>query len=159
MRALTLTQPWASLVAIGAKKIETRSWPTRYRGPLAIHASARFPRSCQDLCAKPPFLGPLAGTYRQNRAGQFYLDEWLKNIPLGAVVAVATLVDCRPTGVTLSTLPFGADWLPAEDSPEYAFGDFSPGRFGWLLENVQRLKPPIPAKGALGVWEWDRAGA
>lgn len=38
MKAVTLTQPWATLVAIGAKQIETRSWPTNYRGPLAIHA-------------------------------------------------------------------------------------------------------------------------
>jgi hypothetical protein len=40
MKGLTLTQPWATLVAIGAKRIETRSWPTRYRGLLAIHAGA-----------------------------------------------------------------------------------------------------------------------
>ncbi len=39
MKALTLTQPWAHLVAVGAKRVETRSWPTPYRGPLAIHAA------------------------------------------------------------------------------------------------------------------------
>ena len=43
MKALTLTQPWASLVAIGAKRIETRSWSTPYRGLLAIHAAKGFP--------------------------------------------------------------------------------------------------------------------
>ena len=41
MRALSLRQPWASLIADGHKTIETRTWRTRYRGPLAIHASAR----------------------------------------------------------------------------------------------------------------------
>ena len=40
MKVLTLTQPWATLVAIGAKRIETRSWATKYRGPLLIHAAA-----------------------------------------------------------------------------------------------------------------------
>jgi hypothetical protein len=44
MKALTLTQPWATLVAIGAKTIETRSWPTSYRGPLAIHAAKGYPK-------------------------------------------------------------------------------------------------------------------
>ncbi len=39
MKALTLTQPWASLVAVGAKRIETRSWETNYRGTIAIHAA------------------------------------------------------------------------------------------------------------------------
>lgn len=39
MKALTLTQPYATLVAIGEKRLETRSWRTSYRGPLAIHAA------------------------------------------------------------------------------------------------------------------------
>ena len=43
MKAITLTQPWATLVAIGAKRIETRSWRTFYRGPLAIHAGKTLP--------------------------------------------------------------------------------------------------------------------
>src|SRR5271166_4355910 len=43
MKALTLTQPWATLVAIKAKRIETRSWRTSYRGPFAIHAGKSFP--------------------------------------------------------------------------------------------------------------------
>ena len=41
MKALSLRQPWANLIADGRKTIETRTWRTRYRGPLAIHASAR----------------------------------------------------------------------------------------------------------------------
>src|SRR5258708_5270609 len=43
VKALTLWQPWASLIAVGAKTIETRSWSTSYRGPLAIHAAKRKP--------------------------------------------------------------------------------------------------------------------
>ncbi len=39
MKTLTLTQPYASLIAFGAKRIETRTWATTYRGPLAIHAA------------------------------------------------------------------------------------------------------------------------
>lgn len=41
MKALTIWQPWATAIAIGAKRIETRSWETHYRGPIAIHAAAR----------------------------------------------------------------------------------------------------------------------
>ena len=51
MKALTLYQPWATLVAIGAKKIETRSWSTPYRGPLAIHAG-----KCRDYIFDQSFL-------------------------------------------------------------------------------------------------------
>src|SRR5260370_42147173 len=43
MKALTLWQPWASLVAFEEKKVETRTWATKYRGPLAIHAAVRMP--------------------------------------------------------------------------------------------------------------------
>ena len=43
MKALTLWQPWASLVALGHKRIETRCWSTKYRGDLAIHAAAKLP--------------------------------------------------------------------------------------------------------------------
>ena len=42
MKCLSLWQPWASLVVIGAKRFETRSWPTNYRGPLLIHAAQRW---------------------------------------------------------------------------------------------------------------------
>ncbi len=39
MKTLSLLQPWATLVVMGVKQIETRSWRTDYRGPLLIHAS------------------------------------------------------------------------------------------------------------------------
>lgn len=61
MKALSLTQPWATLVAIGAKRLETRSWSTTYRGPLAIHAAKRFPRNCQELVLHEPFASALDG--------------------------------------------------------------------------------------------------
>jgi hypothetical protein len=48
MKALTLIQPWATLVALGEKQIETRSWDTKYRGPLAIHAGKKIDKSVFD---------------------------------------------------------------------------------------------------------------
>src|SRR6266567_3747703 len=53
--ALTLTQPFATLVAGGAKHLETRSWSTSYRGPLAIHAAKGFPADAEALCEVSPF--------------------------------------------------------------------------------------------------------
>jgi ASCH domain len=60
MKALTVAQPWATLIAIGAKRIETRSWMTRHRGPLAIHAARAFPRIARDLARTSPFAEALA---------------------------------------------------------------------------------------------------
>ena len=58
MKALTLYQPWATLIAIGAKKIETRSWGTNYRGPLAIHAGKN--REWEYLINETPFYKALS---------------------------------------------------------------------------------------------------
>lgn len=145
MKALTLWQPWASLIAFGAKQIETRSWDTRYRGPLAIHAGKGFPLECRALCAEEPFRSALQAAE---------IPDW-QALPLGAVVAVVTVADCRPTGRTLSSYPFAPEWLPEEGSPERAFGDYRPGRYGWFLENILRLPEPVPAKGRQGLWNWE----
>lgn len=61
MRAITLMQPWASLIALGAKRYETRSWKTHYRGPLAIHSSRDFSKASRALCHCEPFARPWPG--------------------------------------------------------------------------------------------------
>jgi len=140
MKALTLRQPYATLVAIGAKRVETRSWRTRYRGPLAIHAAATFPLQARELCSREPFRSALlAGGYEQ-----------VDSLPLGGVIARCRLVDCLPTSAAA-----GSDHgeLPPAASDEWEFGDYSPGRFMWLLADVESIEPR-PARGALGLWEW-----
>ncbi len=53
MKALTLWQPWATLVAMEVKKIETRCWTTKYRGELAIHAAKGFPKDARAFTLEP----------------------------------------------------------------------------------------------------------
>jgi activating signal cointegrator 1 len=150
---LSLLQPWATLIAIGAKRIETRSWSTLYRGPLAIHASKkptgqrRWP--CEelfnDLAEQRCDFGRLFG-------GPNTFDV----LPFGCILAVCSLVDCRYTG-DYYPLHEGAPWvkeLYRTDSHETDLGDFGPNRYGWFLEDVRRLPQPVPAKGALGLWQF-----
>jgi hypothetical protein len=140
MKTLTLLQPWATLVALEAKRIETRSWYTTYRGPLAIHAAKRMPKAAISLCWEAPFRTALeTGGYR---AGDGPASNPF-GLPLGAVIAVAALLDVR--SIRLEN-------QPAE--PEYSFGDYTPGRFAWILRDVHRLTEPVPARGRLGLWEW-----
>lgn len=147
MKALSLTQPWASLVASGAKRIETRSWSTSYRGRVAIHASKGFPLDCRVLCSTQPFLRELT------RAGLS-----VPEMPLGAIVATATLAECFLTGDTLnyrhvSRTVRGAHGLTYDITPqEIEFGNYEPGRYGWVLVDVCQLPTPIRCKGALGLW-------
>ena len=125
MKALSLTQPWATLVATGKKQIETRSWSTRYRGPLYIHAAKGFPPSAREF-ALQVYGNPAI----------------LPNIPRGAIIARAWLLDVCPTADMWSKI-----------SPEEArYGDYTPGRFAWVLTNIKQLEP-IPWKGALGLFE------
>lgn len=142
MQAITLTQPWATLVAIGAKTIESRSWATRYRGPLAIHAGKGFPKWARELACTDPFIGHL----RQNQAGQFYVNDVLDSLPLGAIVATCHLVDCwRTTDVRLHDILTDQEGM---------FGDYRDDRWAWILGDIVALPEPVPAKGALGLWEW-----
>ena len=132
MRALSLTEPWATLVAIGAKQWETRIWSTPYRGRLAIAAAKSFPRECYELVDTQPFAAALF-----NDAVRPVISRW----HLGHIIAVVDLIDC---------IRITANNAPPE--PEFSFGDYTPGRFMFKLENVRRLATPVPCKGALGIW-------
>jgi hypothetical protein len=153
MQAITLTQPWASLVAIGAKRIETRSWGTSYRGPLAIHAAKGFPLEAVALCGQEPFATALLPGYEDTRlwsSGRRALSG--PDIPTGAVVATCTLIDCvRIVSGDTARRMFTLHAAPEERS----FGDYTVGRMMWLLGAVVRLPEPIPARGSLGLWEWE----
>jgi hypothetical protein len=138
MKALTLTQPWATLVAIGAKRIETRSWSTQYRGPLAIHAAKGIKEEHFVLARFGEFQKALSPFYPEVLHQHSY-PTW----PLGAIIAVCELTDCLEIQPLSFIIP---------DKPERSFGDYTPGRFAWILGNVHQLKEPIPAHGALGLW-------
>jgi hypothetical protein len=136
MKALSLWQPWATLIAIGAKCYETRSWAVGYRGPIAIHAAKRQDYDSLALCLEEPFRQELiAGGIR-----------YPKQLPFGAIVAVATLHDCHLCKGVWVPNPAGAPH-------ELAFGDFSPGRYAWVLHAVRPLKSPVPCRGFQGLWD------
>ena len=160
MKAITLTQPWATLVAIGAKQIETRSWATRYRGPLAIHAAAGL----GPVGGRRGLVRVLCGSPFQNTLGPIY-GYGVMNIdamPRGAIVARCELVDCVPSEKIMAA--FGA-YGPEDQTggrvlwpltdQELAFGNYAPGRYAWLLADARPLATPIPARGQLGLWNWE----
>lgn len=140
MKALTLKQPWASLVACGAKRVETRSWSTGYRGPIAIHASKAFAGEDAVLVERPPFVSALKCSWRE--------------LPTGAIVATGLLVDVVPTQQVFALLQEQIRNGDRGDraSHELAFGNFGPERFAWILEAVAPLREPIAHRGMLGLW-------
>jgi hypothetical protein len=136
-----MTQPWATLLASGAKHWETRSWPTDYRGPIAIHAAKAFPRGCIELCLEQPFA-------RELRMAGITVPN---DLPRGAVIAIGVLTKVVSTS-PLWTLGGSTDLRNLSDE-EDAFGDFSPGRYAWKIDIFRKVNP-VPARGALGLWEW-----
>lgn len=133
MKAISLWQPWASLVAVGAKEYETRSWPTSYRGPLVIHAAKRWTPLEVAAALDPHFKSALKA------AG---LNP--THLPLGAALCVVDLVDV----VTTESVRWDID------STERAFGNYTDGRFAWKLANIRTFDVPIPWLGHQGLWDY-----
>ena len=123
-KAISLWQPWASLMALGLKKNETRSWATQYRGPLYIHAAKKviewpsidIQAAFDGIAFQPP------------------------DLPLGCLVCKVDLIDCKK--IFIHNRP---------DYPERAFGDYTPYRFMWITENLETFEP-IPYRGRQGLF-------
>lgn len=137
---------------------------------MAIHASKSFPKWARDLCRENPFYAALSAVMTFRQGLPFYngytdveLEEPEKYLPLGCIVAVCDLVDVLPivspyhTDVAIRThLGIHARGPGSELADrEKAFGDYSPGRYMLPLSNVKALDKPIPAKGRLGLWEFE----
>ena len=151
MKAISLWQPWASLVAVKAKQIETRSWATSYRGQLAIHA-ARRPMDEDGLALLESLPGFVLTLMFHGRK----VDLSPGALPLGAVVATGRLVSCQAMG---ETTPEVLRFIERRrlDEIEVRAGHYASGRFAWFLRDVQVVEPACAARGRQGLWEWNEA--
>lgn len=85
MKALTIKQPWASLIAAGAKDIENRDWQTKVRGIVAIHSSAKLEQSeIEDACDL------MRGFIPKFSAARFKQDR----LPTGVILGAVEIVGC-----------------------------------------------------------------
>ena len=137
MKALSLLQPWATLVVMGVKQIETRSWQTAYRGPLLIHASKG--KAGEIFAQDPPF--------------KKYIPNF-KQLPFGYIIGKVTLTDIIRIG-TGSLTHTSNETMNKLTMEEKAFGDYTAGRFAWILQDSVAFKTPLGARGSLTLWEFD----
>lgn len=171
MNALTLWQPWASLIASGHKTIETRSWrpPTAAIGKqLAIHAgkdlghireirhlyeSGKIPQLPDDLRKLCEATYEVLGINTLSR-------RQLK-VPTGQILAVVRLVGfIGPTTLNLHTADqhqltaalLGTDVTPKELEEQTIYGDFYQGRYGWILRHGEKLEHPYTISGKQRLW-------
>jgi predicted transcriptional regulator len=132
MKVLSLLQPWASLVVLGLKKIEIRSWRTSHRGGLLIHASVE---------KRSRFIN--------RNAFKKYVPHFY-SLPFGAIVGSVMLDDI----VAVEMLQLSDARMNAHTLEEKAFGDYSKGRYAWLLSEPVEFKKPINIRGSLNLWEY-----
>lgn len=153
IKAITVYDPWASLIALGEKKIETRGWYTKYRGPIAIHAGKKY---AGDISFQEPFFTALAPQH--SRLGDAPGKVGI-SYHLGCILAICNLVDCINID-SIGKLDGMPVWAHLENGQmiegnELAFGDYTPGRYAWILEDVRRLAEPIPVRGRQRIWNWE----
>lgn len=147
MRAISLWQPWATLLVCGRKTIETRHWPTNYRGPLLIHAAKRWTLNQRIICTSAPvYMALLDSGY----SGAQFANT---SLPLGKIIGIVEVTSCYNVNE-------GKDLLRrhfADNKNEPYFGDYSDGRFAWLTKNQNELEEPFEEKGRQGFWDVDES--
>jgi len=160
MRALTVRQPWAGLIALGYKRIETRSWPaprTVIGRRIAIHAGM------QPIADWSPVThwGHVTADWEA-----VYGNVHSKEYPLGQIIATAHLVGSVPIvplralnleepalvrRQTELALYFGG--VVSAVSDQFPLGRYDLGSWAWLLGDVERVEDGAALRGALGFWE------
>lgn len=149
MIAISLWEPWASLIRTGAKTWETRSWETKHRGRLLICAAkAGLPKHeiLYHLCSWEfqGGLAPLAGK-PLDFTGETWEGVNVQHLNFGMAVAIVELLDCKPTGKMTQD----------EIGTDRPFGNFSTGRYAWKLNLLRNDFTPFPVKGKQGFFGVD----
>lgn len=129
MKALSIKEPYATLIVKGIKKIETRSYKTNYRGPLLIHASKS--KVEKDILANKELVS------------LFDFEE----LSYGEIIGKCEIIDC---------IYMDEKFLEEikKHKVEYICGDYKLGRYAWVLDKVEKLEK-IPVRGNLGLWNYD----
>ena len=130
MKVLSLTEPYATLIKLGKKRIETRSWKTNYRGTLYIHSSST----------------KIPAEFRNNVELMSLVDT--NELNYGNIICSCELVDCvKMTDEFIEKIK--------QNKEEYISGVYETGRYAWILEDIKVLAKPIKAKGRLGIWDFE----
>lgn len=143
MKAITLIQPYATLIALGYKTNETRGWQTLLRGPLAIHAGLGTQPWARQVCETDPIIRDILTRHNLT----------FDTLPRGRVLAVAQVKGMlriveAGTGIKLGHCD------PANLNPEErASGDYTAGRWAWQLTDVRVLAEPVACSGAQSIWQ------
>lgn len=126
MKVITIKQPWATLIAEGYKKYEFRTWRTKFRGDILIHAGKGV-----DKNVLPRF------------------EHLNLEYPSGCIIAKVKITDCVEVDEELR------EKLKCEDELVYrGIQDRNWNGYGFKIEDVEMIEP-IYVNGKLGLWDFD----
>lgn len=127
MKVLTIKQPWATLIAEGLKEYEFRTWSTKYRGDILIHAGKSIDRKAMDRFKCYNF-----------------------KYPTGCIIAKAKITDSIYVDDDFVS-------SVGTTNPLVYKGIIEKGNwegYGFKLENIKKISP-VYVNGKLGLWEYD----
>lgn len=130
MKAITIKQPWASLICMGIKDIENRSWPTKIRGRILIHASVKPVKYHSAL----EFFGEDRLIVIKEKIGD------VPSLPLSSIIGSVEIVDCVSKSHD-SIRDSKSIWADSNC-------------WHWVLSNPILFPEPIPVKGKLSFWDY-----
>lgn len=137
VKALTLIEPYASLVDLEAKLCETRGRALYYKGPLVIHAAKAIPDEYAAMLDDPDVVKALG----QRKPADFNL---------GCALCLTNMLGCvRTTELHKLKLIEGFHMRPQE----FKFGNYAPNRWVYALQYLGRFPRPIPMRGYQGLWD------
>ena len=145
MKAITIKQPWASLICAGIKDIENRTWPTKYRGRVLVHAGMAKTKESwpyqEPIRAYLEALGNYTGIpFSEMKRG--IVDSC--PLAFGAIIGSVEIVDCVINHTSI--------W--AEKTDEEAVDWDAKPTYNWVLAHPVRFPEPIPIKGRLSFWDY-----
>ena len=142
VKALSVHQPWASLIPLGIKRYETRPFSVNYRGELLI---------CSTKNRKAAEQGWHSSTIIQSVLSSRGFPDW-HSLPFGQALALVYLEDCLST-IQLAELFAKGGYNRFRKTNELHYGNYDPGRFAWKLSAIRPVKEPFPVTGRQGLFE------
>ena len=138
MKTISIKQPWAHLICAGIKDIENRTWPTKFRGRVLVHASA-----------KPVQMVNPNNVFSYQQWESLSTDQKLYliggKVPTSAIIGSVKIVDC--------VINHPSIWAEKTDYVEKNAAGLGP-IYNWVLANPVLFAKPIPAKGKLSFWDF-----
>lgn len=139
-KAISIKQPWAYLICAGIKDVENRTWATKYRGRVYIHASAK---SVGQYFSEGVFTADQLNYLIQSKK-----IDLIEKVQLSAIIGHVDIVDC--------VVNYPSIWAEKSETGllDEPTNEYGKPTYNWILRNPCLFdKPILNVKGKLSFWD------